>query len=129
MIKLFIHWVLSAAVLMVVAHFVSGFHVLGMQPALVAALVIGLLNGTLGLLLKIVTFPITIITLGLFLLVINALMILIAFSCQLRRNTPRGAGPFPYGSRCPSDIQKRGSEAGLLPLHTLQTTMVPCQKE
>jgi putative membrane protein len=78
MIKLFIHWVLSAAVLMVVAHFVSGFHVLGMQPALVAALVIGLLNGTLGLLLKIVTFPITIITLGLFLLVINALMILIA---------------------------------------------------
>jgi putative membrane protein len=78
MIKLFIHWVLSAAVLMVVAHFVPGFHVLGIQPALVAALVIGLLNGTLGLLLKIVTFPITIITLGLFLLVINALMILIA---------------------------------------------------
>ena len=78
MLKLFIHWVLSAAVLMVVAHFVPGFHVLGIQPALVAALVIGLLNGTLGLLLKIVTFPITIVTLGLFLLVINALMILIA---------------------------------------------------
>jgi putative membrane protein len=78
MLKLFIHWVLSAAVLVVVAHFVPGFHLAGLEPALIAALVIGLLNGTLGLLLKIVTFPITIITLGLFLLVINALMILLA---------------------------------------------------
>ena len=43
----------------------------GLEPALVAALVIGLLNATLGLVLKIITFPITIITLGLFLLVIN----------------------------------------------------------
>jgi putative membrane protein len=48
------------------------------EPALVAALVIGLLNATLGLLLKIITFPITIITLGLFLLVINAMMIRLA---------------------------------------------------
>jgi putative membrane protein len=47
-------------------------------PALIAALVIGLLNATLGLVLKILTFPITILTLGLFLLVINALMILLA---------------------------------------------------
>ena len=78
MIRLFIHWVLSAAVLVVVAHFVPGFHLAGLEPALIAALVIGLLNGTLGLLLKIVTFPITIITLGLFLLVINALMIKLA---------------------------------------------------
>ena len=78
MIKLLIHWVLSAFVLLFVSHFVPGFLVHGLEPALVAALVIGLLNGTLGLLLKIVTFPITIITLGLFLLVINALMILLA---------------------------------------------------
>jgi putative membrane protein len=49
-----------------------------LEPALVAALVIGLLNATLGLVLKVITFPITIITLGLFLLVINAAMILIA---------------------------------------------------
>jgi putative membrane protein len=78
MIKLFIHWVLSALVLMLISRFVPGFHVHGLQPALVAALVIGLLNGTLGLLLKIITFPITILTLGLFLLVINALMIRLA---------------------------------------------------
>jgi putative membrane protein len=78
LVKLLIHWLLSALVLVTISQFVAGFQVQGLQPALVAALVIGLLNGTLGLLLKIVTFPITILTLGLFLLVINALMILLA---------------------------------------------------
>jgi len=52
--------------------------VTGIGPALVAAIVIGLLNATFGLFLKIVTFPLSILTLGLFLLVINALMILLA---------------------------------------------------
>lgn len=78
MIKILIHWVLSAVVLIVVSRYVPGFYVHGLEPALIAALVIGLLNGTLGLLLKIITFPITILTLGLFLLVINALMIRLA---------------------------------------------------
>src|SRR5580698_7875457 len=76
MIKLLIHWLLSAVTLLVIAHFLHGFEVRGLEPALIAALVIGLLNATLGLVLKIITFPITILTLGLFLLVINALMIL-----------------------------------------------------
>jgi putative membrane protein len=75
MIRLFIHWILSAFVLLIVSRIVPGFQVHGLEPALIAALVIGLLNGTLGMLLKIITFPITILTLGLFLLVINALMI------------------------------------------------------
>jgi putative membrane protein len=70
--------VLTALVLLIIAQFVPGFQVHGWQPALVAALVIGLLNWTLGLFLKIVTFFISILTLGLFLLVINALMILLA---------------------------------------------------
>ena len=78
MFKLLIHWLLSALALLVIAHFLPGFVVRGLEPALVAALVIGLLNWTLGLLLKIVTFFISILTLGLFLLVINALMILLA---------------------------------------------------
>jgi len=75
MIRLFIHWILSAFVLLIVSRIVPGFQVHGLEPALIAALVIGLLNGTLGMLLKIITFPITILTLGLFLLMINALMI------------------------------------------------------
>lgn len=78
--KLLLHWILSALALVVVSKVVPGFHVDGLVPALVAALVIGLLNATLGLLLKIITFPITILTLGLFLLVINGLMILVASS-------------------------------------------------
>lgn len=76
--RLLLHWILSAIALILVSHLVPGFHVAGLIPALIAALVIGLLNATLGLVLKIVTFPITIITLGLFLLVINAAMILLA---------------------------------------------------
>jgi putative membrane protein len=50
----------------------------GLRAALIAALVIGLLNATVGLLLKIITFPISILTFGLFLLVINGMMILAA---------------------------------------------------
>jgi len=50
----------------------------GLGPALIASVVIGLLNATVGLFLKIITFPLSILTLGLFLLVINGAMILLA---------------------------------------------------
>ena len=80
MLKLLLHWILSAIALLVVSHLVPGFVVRGFVPALIAALVIGLLNATLGLVLKIVTFPLTILTFGLFLLVVNGLMILLASS-------------------------------------------------
>lgn len=76
--RLILHWILSAIALIVVAHLVPGFHVRGLVPALIAAVVIGLLNATVGLFLKIVTFPLAILTLGIFLLVINGLMILFA---------------------------------------------------
>jgi len=76
--RLLLHWILSALALIVVAHFVPGFHVAGLVPALIAAVVIGLLNATLGLLLKIITIPLSILTLGIFLLVINGVMILLA---------------------------------------------------
>lgn len=76
--KLVLHWILSAIALLVVSHFVPGFYVNGMGPALFAAVVIGLLNATLGFLLKIITLPLTILTLGLFLLIVNGLMILLA---------------------------------------------------
>ncbi len=80
MLKLLLHWILSAIALILVSQLVPGFVVRGLGPALIAALVIGLLNATLGLLLKIVTFPLTILTLGIFLLVINGMMILLASS-------------------------------------------------
>jgi len=58
--------------------FGAGFEVDGLRSALIAALVIGLVNATLGVFLKIVTLPLTLVSLGLFLLVINALMLMFA---------------------------------------------------
>ena len=75
MTKLLAHWVLSALCLLLVAHFVPGFFVRGFGTALIAAVVIGLVNGTIGMLLKILTFPLTIVTFGIFWLLINALML------------------------------------------------------
>ncbi len=78
MVKLLAHWVLSALCLLLVARFVPGFFVMGFGTALIAAVVIGLVNGTVGMFLKIVTFPLTILTFGLFWLLINALMLKLA---------------------------------------------------
>ena len=76
--KLLLNWILNAIALLLVARFVPGFYVSGFLSALIAAIVIGLVNATLGLVLKILTFPLTILTLGIFLLVINALMLELA---------------------------------------------------
>ncbi len=76
--RLLLHWILTAIAVWVVAHVVPGISVSGPTAALIAALVIGLINATLGLLLKIVTFPLTLLTLGLFWFVINALMLELA---------------------------------------------------
>ncbi len=76
--RLLLNWVLSAVAVWVVAQVVPGVHVNGPAAALIAALAIGFINATLGALLKIVTFPLTLITLGLFWFVINALMLELA---------------------------------------------------
>lgn len=73
--RILAHWILSALCLLLVARFVPGFYVRGFGTALIAAVVIGLVNGTIGALLKIVTFPLTILTFGIFWLLINALML------------------------------------------------------
>lgn len=78
MLRLLVHWVLSALAILAVAHYVSGFYVESFLVALIGAVVIGLINGTLGLFVKIVTFPLTIFTLGIFLLIVNAVMLKIA---------------------------------------------------
>ena len=78
MARLLAHWVLSALCLLLVARFVPGITVQGFGTALFAALVIGLVNGTLGFFLKVVTFPLTIVTFGIFWLVINGLMLKVA---------------------------------------------------
>src|SRR5579859_3573160 len=78
MAHLLINWLLSALSLVIVAHMVSGFRISGFGAALIAAIVIGLVNGTIGFFLKIVTFPLTVLTLGIFWLAINAMMLMLA---------------------------------------------------
>ncbi len=73
-----LNWALSALAVWIVANIIPGFHVSGWVAALIAALVIGFVNATLGIFLKIVTFPLTLLTLGIFWLVINAAMIELA---------------------------------------------------
>ena len=78
MLRLLVNWILSAVAVWVVAQVVPGVHVNGAVAALIAALVIGFINATLGLVLKVITFPLTLLTLGLFWLVINAVMLELA---------------------------------------------------
>jgi putative membrane protein len=89
--RLLVHWLLSALALVIVAHIVPGFYVAGIGAALIAAVVIGLINATLGSFLKIVTFPLTVLTLGIFWFVINAVMLMVA-SALLSGFKVRGFG-------------------------------------
>ncbi len=72
--KLLFGWVLNALALLGVAYFVPNIHVADFTTALIAALVIGLVNMLIKPILVILTLPITILTLGLFILVINGVL-------------------------------------------------------
>ena len=72
--KLIVRWLLLAAALLLVAHLYRGVSVASFEAALIAAFVIGLLNTLVRPVLVLLTLPVTLLTLGLFLFVINALM-------------------------------------------------------
>jgi putative membrane protein len=72
--KLLVRWLLLAAALLLVAHLYSGVSVASFGAAMIAAFVIGLFNTLVRPLLVLLTLPVTLLTLGLFLFVINALM-------------------------------------------------------
>jgi putative membrane protein len=78
MVRLLVKWILDAVALLVTAKLVPGFVISSFSSALIAVLVVGLLNVTLGALLKLITLPLGILTLGLFFLVINALILKLA---------------------------------------------------
>jgi putative membrane protein len=73
-----IHWFLSGVALLIVAAIIPGIQVDGFGPALIAALVIGLVGATVGLLLKLVLLPFIILTLGLVYFLINGAMLKLA---------------------------------------------------
>lgn len=72
--KLILKWLLSAAALLLVAYVYPGVQVQSFTAALLAAFIIGLLNIVVRPVLVLLTLPVTVITLGLFLFVINALL-------------------------------------------------------
>ena len=72
--KLILNWLLSAAALLAVAYLYSGVVVSSFMGALIAAAVLGALNMVVRPLLVVLTLPVTLVTLGLFLFIVNALM-------------------------------------------------------
>src|ERR1700744_6523498 len=71
---LIVTWLLNALALLVVTYIIPSIHIRGFGTALVIAIVLGLLNTLLRPVLVLLTLPVTLLTLGLFLFVINALM-------------------------------------------------------
>jgi putative membrane protein len=72
--KFIISWILNAFALLVVAYLIPDIHMTGLDVALIAAVVIGLVNMLIRPILVVMTLPITILTLGLFILVINGFL-------------------------------------------------------
>jgi putative membrane protein len=75
MVRMVLHWFLNAIALLVVSRLVHGFEVTGLGFAMIAVIVIGFLNATLGLLLKIIMLPLGILTFGVFFLIVNAFIL------------------------------------------------------
>jgi putative membrane protein len=75
MIAFLLHLILSAGALLLVAHLVDGVQVSGFGSAVIGALALGLVNAIVRPVMVLLTLPLTIVTLGLFLFVVNALML------------------------------------------------------
>ena len=75
MAELLAHLVITAALLLIVARIVPGVHVEGWGAAFIGAIVLGLVNSFVRPFMVLLTLPLTVLTLGLFLLVVNALML------------------------------------------------------
>lgn len=73
-LKLALRWLLSAMALMLLPELISGLRVESYAAALLTALLLGLINALIRPILILITLPITVLTLGLFTLVINALL-------------------------------------------------------
>lgn len=76
--KFLLHAVLTAVALLIVSNVVGGVVISGFGYALIGAIILGFVNGFVRPIMVILTFPITILTLGLFLFVVNALMLWLA---------------------------------------------------
>ena len=74
----FIHWLLKAVSILIVARVLPGIQVSGFTAALIAAAVIGIASATLGIFLKFILFPFAVLSLGLVYVLVNGLMLKVA---------------------------------------------------
>lgn len=95
--KTLLRWAGSAAALLAVAYLVPGIAVSDIGTAFIAALVLGLVNGLIGPIVKFLALPLRILTLGLFSLVINAALFALA-AYLVPGFTAEGAGPVFIGA-------------------------------
>lgn len=77
MLAILINWIVSAMVIFSIAYVIPGVRVENFTTALVVALILGILNAFLKPILVILTFPITIVTLGIFYFILNAALIIL----------------------------------------------------
>jgi putative membrane protein len=78
LIHLIVGWIASAFALWVVAQIIPGIRIRDFRAALIATIIIGVVNAIVGPVAKFIALPLTIITLGLFLLVVNAFLLKLA---------------------------------------------------
>lgn len=78
MISLLLIWLVSAVALLITSKLVDGFAIKDFKAALIASLIIGLLNAIIRPVLLLLTLPINILTLGLFTFVVNAIVLRMA---------------------------------------------------
>jgi putative membrane protein len=97
MVAFLTHLLISAALLLLVANLVSGVRVAGWGPAFIGAIVLGLVNAFVRPVMVLLTLPLTVLTFGLFLLVVNALMLWLV-AALVPGIQVRGFGPALLGS-------------------------------
>ena len=95
--RLVLLWILNAVALLTVAYVMPSIHVASFASALLAALVLGLINAVLRPLLVLLTLPVTLLSLGLFIFVLNGLMFWLAGSL-LEGFVVSGFWPAVFGS-------------------------------
>jgi len=78
MLHLLLSWLISAFSLWIAAQIVPGMRIAGFGTALIATVVIAVVNATVGFVVRLIAFPLTFLTLGLFLFVINAFLLKLA---------------------------------------------------
>ncbi len=77
MVKALLHFAIIVGTFLVLSHNVPGFYVQNWGVAIIAALLLGLINATMGIVLKFLTLPLILVTFGLFSFVVNAVMLLL----------------------------------------------------